>query len=253
MAGLSLRQLNLSSSRVPKHSISQRLALRQFEQWQAAANPYAPGLQKIKKASGKAQSLFSSGDASAAEPHARQAEDAARMLLGSQHPQTLSCMLALGNIVLAQGKTIYAEPLAKELVASCRAVLGAKHELTINALIQLSSVEALQHQYGEAELLLREAVESSAAACGMQHPTTRRASSSLTKVIAALGRSEAAVARMEWAGTGLASAPPRASACEAAEAEAKFALKRVGLAQPDRQADQEGRLKMMEVLTGLRQ
>ena len=27
----------------------------------------------------------------------------------------------------------------------------------------------------------------------------------------------------------------------------------VGLAQPDRQADQEGRLKMMEVLTGLRQ
>ena len=162
-------------------------------------------------------------------------------------------MLALGNIVLAQGKTIYAEPLAKELVASCRAVLGAKHELTINALIQLSSVEALQHQYGEAELLLREAVESSAAACGMQHPTTRRASSSLTKVIAALGRSEAAVARMEWAGTGLASAPPRASAREAAEAEAKFALKRVGLAQPDRQADQEGRLKMMEVLTGLRQ
>ena len=213
MAGLSLRQLNLSSSRVPKHSISQRLALRQFEQWQAAANPYAPGLQKIKKASCKAQSLFGSGDASAAEPHARQAEDAARTLLGSQHPQTLSCMLALGNIVLAQGKTIYAEPLAKELVASCRAVLGAKHELTINALIQLSSVEALQHQYGEAELLLREAVESSAAACGMQHPTTRRASSSLTKVIAALGRSEAAVARMEWAGTGLASAPPRASAC----------------------------------------
>ena len=176
-----------------------------------------------------------------------------RTLLGSQHPQTLSCMLALGNIVLAQGKTIYAEPLAKELVASCRAVLGAKHELTINALIQLSSVEALQHQYGEAELLLREAVESSAAACGMQHPTTRRASSSLTKVIAALGRSEAAVARMEWAGTGLASAPPRASAREAAEAEAKFALKRVGLSQPDRQADQEGRLKMMEVLTGLRQ
>ena len=99
-------------------------------------------------------------------------------------------MVALGNIVLAQGKTIYAEPLAKELVASCRAVLGAKHELTVNALIQLSSVEALQHQYGEAELLLREAVESSAAACGMQHPTTRRASSSLTKVIAALGRSE---------------------------------------------------------------
>ena len=103
MAGLSLRQLNLSSSRVPKHSISQRLALRQFEQWQAAANPYAPGLQKIKKASCKAQSFFGSGDASAAEPHAREAEDAARTLLGSQHPQTLSCMLALGNIVLAQG------------------------------------------------------------------------------------------------------------------------------------------------------
>ena len=34
------------------------------------------GLQKIKKASCKAQSLFGSGDASAAEPHARQAEDA---------------------------------------------------------------------------------------------------------------------------------------------------------------------------------
>ena len=167
-------------------------------------------------------------------------------------------MLELGNIVVAQGKTIYAEPLAKELVASCRAVLGTKHLLTINAIIQLSAVEALQHQYGEAEQLLREAVASSAAACGMQHPTTRRAASSLTKVIAALGRSEAAAARMEWEGTVLAKAasvPPRASAREAAEAEAKAALKRAGLAQPERQAepDQEGRLKMMEVLAGLQQ
>jgi hypothetical protein len=259
MAGaLSLRHLNLSASRLPPPSISQRMALRQFEQWRATANPYAPGLHKISAASRRAASLFGSGDASAAEPHAREAEDAARTLLGSQHPRTLSCMLELGNIVVAQGKTIYAEPLAKELVASCRAVLGTKHLLTINAIIQLSAVEALQHQYGEAEQLLREAVASSAAACGMQHPTTRRAASSLTKVIAALGRSEAAAARMEWEGTVLAKAasvPPRASAREAAEAEAKAALKRAGLAQPERQAepDQEGRLKMMEVLAGLQQ
>ena len=255
MAGLSLRQLNLSSSRLPTHAVSQRVALRQFEQWRATANPYAPGLHKISAASRRAASLFGSGDASAAEPHARQAEDAARNLLGNQHPQTLSCMLELGNIVVAQGKTIYAEPLAKELVASCRAVLGTKHQLTINALIQLSAVEALQHQYGEAEVLLREAVESSAAACGMQHPTTRRAASSLTKVIAALGRSEAAAARMEWESSPLskaASAPPRSGAREAAEAEAKAALKRAGVvlkAEPD----QEGRLKMMEVLAGLQQ
>ena len=44
MAGtLSLRHLNLSSSRLPGHSVSQRVALRQFEQWRATANPYAPG------------------------------------------------------------------------------------------------------------------------------------------------------------------------------------------------------------------
>ena len=43
MAGtLSLRHLNLSSSRLPGHSVSQRVALRQFEQWRATANPYAP-------------------------------------------------------------------------------------------------------------------------------------------------------------------------------------------------------------------
>ena len=149
MARALSRQLNLSASRLPAPSVSQRVALRQFDQWRATANPYAPGLHKISAASRRAASLFGSGDASAAEPHARQAEDAARTLLGAQHPQTLSCMLELGNIVVAQGKTIYAEPLAKELVASCRGVLGTKHQLTINAMVQLSAVEALQHKYGE--------------------------------------------------------------------------------------------------------
>ena len=183
-------------SRLPSPCVSRASAVRQFEVWRSHTNPYDVELRNIAFASRRAASLLDSGDAAAAEPHARQAEASARTLLGPRHPQTLSCLLELSNSISAQGKSILAEPLAEELVTSCRDVLGTRHQLTIKGTVQLATVRALGMRYAEAEALLREAAQSAAALLGGEHPTTLHAESSLTQVIAALGRHDEAAVRM---------------------------------------------------------
>ena len=151
-----------------------------------------------------------------------------------------------------RARTAHAAALSLTKASACRAPSGTLAALTTRTTLAILSTLPLRPLHHRRRTLrtrhtlrTRRTLRTRPLAALAALPTPAPPS----QVIAALGRSEAAAARTEWElGTvkKFAGATSRVSTCEA-EAEAMAA--RGGAAQ----TDQEGRLKMMEVLAGLRQ
>jgi hypothetical protein len=110
-----------------------------------------------------------------------------RATLGDTHPDTLTSINDLGEVLLDQGDLAAAEPLLREALAGRRATLGDTHPDTLESINNLGTLLRAQDDLAAAEQLLREAVAGYRATLGDTHPGTLRSINNLGMLLQAQG------------------------------------------------------------------
>jgi serine/threonine protein kinase len=106
-----------------------------------------------------------------------------RARLGSEHPDTLSTMNALGNNYRLKMKLVEAEALLEDTLEKCRRVLGEDHLETVVAARNLGWVYGAGGRYEESAALLRRALEAGRPSLGNDHPEMIRTLSYLASLM----------------------------------------------------------------------
>ena len=108
----------------------------------------------------------------AAEPLLRELLQSRRKTLGDRHPDTLSSINDLGQLLLDEGDLAAAEPLFREAMKTWRETLGSRHPSTLIAINCLGSLLKAKGDLSAAEPLFRETLEVRRETLGSRHPIT---------------------------------------------------------------------------------
>jgi tetratricopeptide (TPR) repeat protein len=106
----------------------------------------------------------------AAAPLQERALATRRRELGEKHPDTLTSISSMGELLLAQGKLNEAEPYFREALATRRRVLGEEHPDTLLAINNMGGLRLVQGKLSEAEPYWREALAKRRRVLGEDDP-----------------------------------------------------------------------------------
>ena len=91
------------------------------------------------------------------------------------HPNTLTLVNNLGDLLQKQGKLEEAEVLYRRDLEGRERVLGLDHPSTLTSVINLGSLLYKQGKLEEAESFMRRALEGHERVLGPEHPNTQTA------------------------------------------------------------------------------
>jgi len=112
------------------------------------------------------------GEYARAEALYSEGVNAARRVLGPEHPDTLGYASNLGHVYDDEGKQARAEALLRDTLEKQRRVLGAGHPDTIQTLQYLASMYQLQGKYASAETYTSQALAAKRKAVGAENADT---------------------------------------------------------------------------------
>jgi tetratricopeptide (TPR) repeat protein len=107
-----------------------------------------------------------------AEPYIREALEKRLLVLGDDHPDTLTSMDNMAELLWAQHKYSEAEPYTRETLEKRRRVLGDEHPDTLESITGVGCQLWSLGKLSEAEPYLREAMEKRRRVLGDEHPHT---------------------------------------------------------------------------------
>ncbi|KAJ5709206.1 hypothetical protein N7493_010540 [Penicillium malachiteum] len=95
-----------------------------------------------------------------------------KMVLGIEHPDTLTSMGILTTIYWNQGRWREAEVLGIQVVEARKTILGVEHPSTLISMVNLAATYREQGRWDEAEALGVQVVETRNTVLGVEHPST---------------------------------------------------------------------------------
>jgi tetratricopeptide (TPR) repeat protein len=113
------------------------------------------------------------GQYASAETSHRKASSLRKEVLGPEHPDTLTSMSNLANVLRKQGKYEEAEAMNRQTLARREKVLGHEHPDTLMSVYSLAHLLTHQQRYSESLPLYKRACAGYEAVLGKDHPTTR--------------------------------------------------------------------------------
>jgi serine/threonine protein kinase len=119
-----------------------------------------------------------------AQPYLEKALATQRLLLGSEHPDTLHTIDQLSRDLERQGQFPEAEKLARESLETRRRTLGPDARDALASMYQLAAVILVEGHYAEAEKMNREVVDLARRVLGPEHPDTLRYMSNVALAVA---------------------------------------------------------------------
>ncbi|MCO5055673.1 serine/threonine-protein kinase [Thermomonas sp.] len=135
-----------------------------------------------------ASMLFTSGDAAAAEPLARQAWQGRSKRFGAEHPLTLYSYNLLGAVEQQLGHPDQAEAITREVLAARRKSLGETHPSTLTTLNNLVVILIQRGKQAEAEPMLDQLVTATRERLGPNASLTLNAMHDRAYALEDLGR-----------------------------------------------------------------
>ncbi|KAH8696621.1 hypothetical protein BGW36DRAFT_343579 [Talaromyces proteolyticus] len=138
------------------------------------------------------QCLFSDGRYTEAEALLRQVFETRQVVLGPDHPGTLTSMNNLGLVLNMQGKYEEAEMIHRQTLKIKEKVLELDHPDTLASMNNLGLVLNMQGKYEEAEMMYRQVHRISEKVLGPDHPNTLMSMNNLGSVLNMQGKYEEA-------------------------------------------------------------
>lgn len=115
-----------------------------------------------------------------------------RRVLEEEHPDTLTSMVGLAEILRAQGDLLASQSLAEKAIEASRRVLGDNHPITLNSTNNLAESLAAQGNLESAQELLEVTLETCRQVLGDEHPNTLSTMNNLASTRRELGEIESA-------------------------------------------------------------
>ena len=100
-------------------------------------------------------------------------------MLGSEHPDTLRCVINLAALLHAKGELAGAEPLYRRGLEACEGVLGPEHPDTLTSVNNLAALLRDKGDLAGALSLYERAAQGARAKLGPEHPDTKHYEKSL--------------------------------------------------------------------------
>ncbi|KAI3316921.1 hypothetical protein HD806DRAFT_399973 [Xylariaceae sp. AK1471] len=119
------------------------------------------------------------GKYAVAETMAKLSQDTRMILLGLEHPETLSSMANLASIYRNQGRLKEAESLEVQVMDIRKTVLGLEHAETLSSMANLALTYWNQRRWKEAESLEVQVMDMRKTVLGLEHPETLTSMSNL--------------------------------------------------------------------------
>ncbi|KAF2826698.1 kinesin light chain 1 [Ophiobolus disseminans] len=132
------------------------------------------------------------GQYAAAEATHRQTSLLRNEVLGPEHPDILTSMNALAQVLKSQDKYQEAEMIHRQTLALWEKVLGREHPSTLLSTSNLALVLLWQGQYTEAEAMNRQALALSEKVLGGEHPDSLMNMNNLAQALNDQGKYEEA-------------------------------------------------------------
>jgi tetratricopeptide (TPR) repeat protein len=151
-------------------------------------------LDRARIATNTAWYLMLIGQYAEAERHGRSAVIAREMVLGREHPATLTSVSELGLTLWSQGKYKEAEVMHRRALRGRKTVLGQEHPSTFASINNLGLTLESQGKYEEAEAMHRQALRGLGKAFKLEHLDTLTSVSNLGTVLESQGKYEEAEA-----------------------------------------------------------
>lgn len=126
---------------------------------------------------------------------------ASRLILGPDHPKTLSVMINLAGTLAQQGDLSGARKLEEQALASLCGNLGPNHPLTLTAMSNLAMTLFLQGELPSAHTLLEQTLNARRRILGPRHPDVTTSEWNLLLITKQLDDDEARadlVERLRW-------------------------------------------------------
>ncbi|MEU3979064.1 tetratricopeptide repeat protein [Streptomyces sp. NPDC026672] len=171
--------------------------------WQLLA-PHASGLLELlatsvdidreaartlaRAAQGSADYFGALGMYERAEAEYRAVLDVQRLVIGEDHPDTLTTRHNLAYTLRDRGLLDQAETVYQGVLAARRRILGEGHQKTLVTRNQLARVHREQGRYDEAEAEFRSVLEAQRGTVGAEHPDTLVTRSNLASMYFVAGR-----------------------------------------------------------------
>lgn len=118
------------------------------------------------------KAMMLAGKYTGSESLLNQTLDAMRRVLGSEHPDTLTCAGELAKLYAVEGNVARAEALAIQILQIRRRVLGPERPDTLDSMRGVAWLYNEQGKYKQAEALYSQALEIGRRAMGPEHPST---------------------------------------------------------------------------------
>jgi len=128
------------------------------------------------------QCLLSDGRYNDAEKPFLEVMEANKMVLGEEHPATLTSMANLASTYCNQGRWKEAEELEKYVMKARTRMLGEEHPDTLTSMANLASTYCNQGQWKEAEELEKYVIEIRKRVLGEKHPDTLTSMANLASI-----------------------------------------------------------------------
>ena len=134
-----------------------------------------------------ARFYLDAGRYSDAEPLFRRALEGNERVLGKEHPDTLSSLNNLAELLRMKGDYAEAEPIYRRALEAKERVLGKEHPSTLSSLNNLAFLLYSKGDYAGAEPLFRRALEGCERVLGKEHPDTLSSLNNLALLLKSTG------------------------------------------------------------------
>jgi len=122
-----------------------------------------------------------------AETLCRRVLETTRRVLGSEHPNTLTSMNNLAEMLRAQGDPVGAREIHEQVLKIARQVLGDEHPDTLASMNNLALTLRDLGDLGDAQEIQEQVLEIQRRTCGDEHPDTMTLSINLAETLRAQG------------------------------------------------------------------
>ena len=131
--------------------------------------------------------LESKGEYQKAETMFREVMEMQEVLLGKEHPSTLTSKGNLAGVLESNGEHGKAETMYREVLEVRERVLGKEHPSTLTSKNNLAGVLTSKGEYDKAATMFREVMEAQERVLGPEHPSTLSSKGNLAGVLAREG------------------------------------------------------------------
>ena len=121
-------------------------------------------------------------------PHAQQALDLHRRVLGEEHPHTMTSLNNFAVLLKSLGHSAEAEILLRQVLSQRRRVLGEHHSETMDSLNEYAGALWQLGRASEAEPLMKRVLEACRRSLGDNHPHTIMSLNNYAVMLQSLGR-----------------------------------------------------------------